>query len=191
MVRTGRRDVRQLAVEHHEEAVRSGSPYAVSMSLRTLANADAVGQRLQLLRDARAALDGVVASRLAAQIDTDIAGLLMLGSQPSDETEAVELLRGAEQYAGQQELWPLQSRVRRLLERLGETPHPAQTEAVASLTQAELRVAGLAADGLTNRQIAEHLVVSVKAVEWHLSRIYRKLGIRSRQALAPTLGTAV
>ena len=52
-------------------------------------------------------------------------------------------------------------------------------------------MAGLAADGLTNRQIAEHLVVSVKAVEWHLSRVYRKLGIRSRQALAPTLGTAV
>lgn len=191
MVRTGRRDVRQLAVEHHEEAVRSGSPYAVSVSLRTLANADAVGQRLTLLRDARAALDGVVASRLAAQIDTDIAGLLMLGSQHSDETEAVELLRGAELYAGQQELWPLQSRVRRLLERLGETPQPAQSEAVASLTQSELRVAGLAADGLTNRQIAEHLVVSVKAVEWHLSRTYRKLGIRSRQALAPTLGTAV
>jgi ATP/maltotriose-dependent transcriptional regulator MalT len=191
MVRTGRRDVRQLAVEHHEEAVRSGSPYAVSMSLRTLANADAVGQRLQLLRDARAALEGVVASRLAAQIDTDIAGLLMLGSRPTDEIEAVELLRSAELYAGKQELWPLQSRVRRLLERLGETPHPVQTEAVATLTQAELRVAGLAADGLTNRQIAEHLVVSVKAVEWHLSRIYRKLGIRSRQALAPTLGTVV
>ncbi len=190
MVRCGRRDVRELALAHHAEAVRSGSPYAVSLALRTLATADADGQRLPLLRDARAALTGVAARRLAAQIDTDIAGLLILGHTPVDEAEAIELLRGAELYAGQQELWPLRDRVRRLLERLGERPVPVRSEAVASLTHAERRVAELAADGLTNRVIAERLEVTVKAVEWHLSRVYRKLGIRSRHALAPTLGTA-
>lgn len=188
MVRTGRRDVGELAVAHHEEAVRSGSPYAVSLALRTLANANGNGQRLPLLREARAALDGVVAGRLAAQIDTDIAGLLMLSRDPSDEAEAVELLRSAELYAGRQELWPLRSRVDRLLERLGKKPRPVQSEAVASLTDAERRVAVLASDGLTNRLIAEQLEVSVKAVEWHLSRVYRKLGIRSRQSLSQTLG---
>ena len=191
LVRTGRRDVHQLAAEHHEEALRSGSPYAVSLALRTLATANADGQRLPLLREARAALDRSRRRRLAAQIDTDIAGVLMLGADPVDEAEATDLLRSAELYAGQQELWPLHGRVRRLLERLGQTPRPAQTEAVASLTRAERRVAELAAEGLTNRQIAEHLVVSVKAVEWHLSRVYRKLGIRSRHGLATTLGTAV
>ena len=189
MVRTGRRDVRALALEHHEEALRWGSPYAVSVALRTLATADADGRRLPLLREARAALSDVIAGRLAAQIDTDIAGLLMLSPDPADEAEALELLRGAECYAGEQELWPLQGRVRRLILRLGQTPQPAHSEVVASLTEAELRVAGLAADGLTNREIAERLVVSVKAVEWHLSRVYRKLGIRSRQGLAPTLGS--
>jgi DNA-binding NarL/FixJ family response regulator len=191
MVRTSRRDVGRLAAEHHEEALRSGSPYAVSLALRTMATADATGRRLHLLRDARAVLAGAVADRLAAQIDTDIAGLLMLSSDPTDEAEAIRLLRGAELCAGRQELWPLHGRVRRLLERLGQTPRPAHTEAVASLTKAELRVAGLAVEGLTNRQIAEHLVVTVKAVEWHLSRVYRKLGIRSRQSLEPKLGTAV
>jgi len=191
MVRTGRRDVRELAVAHHQEAVRSGSPYAVSLALRTLATADANGQRLPLLRDARAALAGVVAGRLAAQIDTDIAGLLMLSHDPSGDAEAIELLRAAEVYAGQQELWPLKSRIRRLLDRLGEAPQPVPSEAFATLTQAERRVAGLAAEGLTNRQIAEHLLVTIKAVEWHLSRVYRKLGIRSRRALKPTFGTAV
>jgi ATP/maltotriose-dependent transcriptional regulator MalT len=191
MVRIGRRDVRELAIAHYEEAVSSGSPYAVSLALRTLATANADGRRLALLREARAALHGVVAGRLAAQIDTDIAGLLMLSHDPGDEAEAVRLLRGAELYAGRQELLPLRSRIDRLLDRLGKKPRPVQSEAVATLTQAERRVAELAAGGLTNRLIAERLEVSVKAVEWHLSRIYRKLGIRSRHGLTPTVGAAV
>lgn len=191
MVRAGRRDVRELAVAHHEEALRSGSPYAVSVALRTLATADANGQRLPLLREAKASLAGIEAGRLAAQIDTDIAGLLILSHDPAAEAEAVELLRAAERYADEQDLWPLKSRIRRLLDRLGLAPRPGSSEVLATLTRAERRVAGLAADGLTNREIAEDLVVSVKAVEWHLSRVYRKLGIRSRRALPPTFATAV
>ena len=73
----------------------------------------------------------------------------------------------------------------------GEQPHQIDSEAMASLTAAERRVAALAAEGLTNRQIAEQLVVSVKAVEWHLSNVYRKLEIRSRKALVPSLGAPV
>jgi DNA-binding CsgD family transcriptional regulator len=42
----------------------------------------------------------------------------------------------------------------------------------------------LARDGMRNREIADLLGVSVKAVEWHLSHVYRKLGIRSRNDLA-------
>ena len=106
-------------------------------------------------------------------------------SQGGDTTEALAMLRDAEGYAGRQELWPLQGRVRRLLDHLGEAPQQIDSEAMASLTAAERRVAALAAEGLTNRQIAEQLLVSVKAVEWHLSNVYRKLEIRSRKALTP------
>ena len=70
----------------------------------------------------------------------------------------------------------------------GEAPLRVTSEALAILTSTERRVAGLAAEGLTNRQIAEQLLVSVKAVEWHLSRTYRKLGITSRSGLAQTFG---
>jgi DNA-binding NarL/FixJ family response regulator len=94
-------------------------------------------------------------------------------------------------HAGRHELWPLQGRVRRLLDRLGEQPRKVQTEAMAALTVSERRVARMAADGLTNRQIASELVVTVKAVEWHLSHVYRKLGISSRTNLASTLGVTV
>ena len=190
LVHTGGRDADRMAEDHRDAALRTASPYAVAHALRALASADAGGRRLPLLREARAALDGVVAARLAAQIDTDIAGLLILHPSPGNAAEAVGLLRAAERYAGEQDLWPLQSRVRRLLDRVGETPRRVHTEALAALTQAERRVATLAVDGLTNREIAARLVVSVKAVEWHLSRVYRKLGIGSRRSLAGAIGAA-
>jgi DNA-binding NarL/FixJ family response regulator len=49
-------------------------------------------------------------------------------------------------------------------------------------------VATLAADGRTNRDIAQELFVTPKTVEVHLSAAYRKLGIGSRQGLAAALG---
>ena len=51
------------------------------------------------------------------------------------------------------------------------------------LTGSELRVAELAATGLTNREIAKAAFMSEKTVEAHLARAYRKLGIRSRAEL--------
>ena len=77
------------------------------------------------------------------------------------------------------------------LERLGRasTHRPAApcarraAEAADLLTPGEWRVATLAAAGLTNRQIARVLFVTVKAVQWHLGNIYRKLEITAREDL--------
>jgi DNA-binding CsgD family transcriptional regulator len=55
------------------------------------------------------------------------------------------------------------------------------------LTETERRVAALVADGLANKEVAAALFVTVHTVEAHLSRIYRKLGIRSRRELARVL----
>jgi DNA-binding NarL/FixJ family response regulator len=182
----GRTEAAELA---RDQLLRAGdSPYATAQALRTLATTEPGTDRTALVRRARAALAGVPAERLAAQLDTDLAGLLLLKGGPRAAAEALTLLRSAEAYAGRQELWPLQSRVRRLLERLDAPPRRAQSEALAALTASERKVARLAADGLTNPQIAEELVVTVKAVEWHLSHVYRKLGIRSRTRLAATIG---
>ena len=52
------------------------------------------------------------------------------------------------------------------------------------LTNTEQRVADLAVRGLSNQQIAAELFVTGKTVEAHLSRIYHKLGVRSRTELA-------
>ena len=62
-----------------------------------------------------------------------------------------------------------------------------------SLTKAERRVAESVAAGRTNREVADHLFVSVKTVDFHLQGIYRKLAVRSRTELAvlmaPTMTT--
>jgi DNA-binding CsgD family transcriptional regulator len=55
------------------------------------------------------------------------------------------------------------------------------------LTPMEHRVAGLAADGLSNKEIAHSLFVSVHTVEVHLSHAYAKLGVHSRAQLARQL----
>ena len=52
-----------------------------------------------------------------------------------------------------------------------------------SLTQTEQRVAMLVSAGRTNAEVAAELALSAKTVEWHLSRAFRKLGVRSREDL--------
>ena len=59
---------------------------------------------------------------------------------------------------------------------------------MAELTQTERRVALLAAAGRRNAEVAVELGLAVKTVESHLTRVYRKLGIRSRAELGETLG---
>jgi DNA-binding CsgD family transcriptional regulator len=77
-------------------------------------------------------------------------------------------------------LWA--ERARREIARIGD-----RSEAHPGLTPVEERVARLAATGQTNREIASALFLSVKTVEDNLSRVYRKLGIRSRAQLGTLL----
>jgi DNA-binding CsgD family transcriptional regulator len=71
------------------------------------------------------------------------------------------------------------------LARVGARRAPGAGE----LTPAERRVAELAAQGLANKEIAQALVVTVSTVEFHLSKTYAKLGIRSRAQLAGRLAS--
>ncbi|MGA9874622.1 MAG: helix-turn-helix transcriptional regulator, partial [Solirubrobacteraceae bacterium] len=59
-----------------------------------------------------------------------------------------------------------------------------------ALTPSELRVARMAAEGLTSQEIAQALFVTTKTVDAHLSHTYAKLDINSRKQLADALGTA-
>lgn len=71
------------------------------------------------------------------------------------------------------------------------TPGSADVAQARGLTRREREVAGLAAKGRSNREIADHLMVSVRTVENHLQRAYEKLGVRSRESLSEVLDTSM
>jgi LuxR family maltose regulon positive regulatory protein len=67
-----------------------------------------------------------------------------------------------------------------------------QAEMVEPLTERELEVLQLVAEGLSNKEIAQRLSISLRTVKWHTSNIYGKLGVKNRtQAVAKARSLAV
>ncbi len=111
---------------------------------------------------------------------------LLLGQLTRRErSESTPVLRAALAVFEQlgTELWASRTRA----ELSGRRPK-AQTRQQDALTPAELRVAELAASGMTNRDVAAKLFISSKTVEATLARVYRKLGIQSRAELGQQVG---
>jgi DNA-binding NarL/FixJ family response regulator len=105
----------------------------------------------------------------------------ILRRQRSRENAAAAMRAAADTFAELgTPLW--ERRARSSLERITFGRNDAKV-----LTPAERRIADLAAAGKTNHDIASGLFISPKTVEVHLSRIYRKLGIRSRAELGRRL----
>jgi DNA-binding CsgD family transcriptional regulator len=71
----------------------------------------------------------------------------------------------------------------------GVRPRKVLQAGLDALTASERRVAQLAADGMSNKEIAQTLFVTIKTVETHLSHAYRKLEITSRARLHTALLT--
>jgi DNA-binding CsgD family transcriptional regulator len=70
----------------------------------------------------------------------------------------------------------------------GAKPRRLAFSGAESLTASELRIAEMAASGLSNQRVAEALFITAKTVENHLGRVYQKLGIHSRDGIADALG---
>jgi DNA-binding NarL/FixJ family response regulator len=69
----------------------------------------------------------------------------------------------------------------------GETSRKRSVESSFDLTPHEARVASMARDGATNQEIATELFVSRKTVEYHLHKVFTKLGITAREPLERVL----
>jgi DNA-binding CsgD family transcriptional regulator len=78
-------------------------------------------------------------------------------------------------------------RARRELQATGETVRKRTVETLDELTPQEAQVARLAADGQTNPEIGAQLFLSPRTVEWHLGKVFGKLGISSRKELRAAL----
>ena len=175
----GRRDESiVLAREELELARRWGAPSTVGAALATAGYVErdeaALAEAVELLGQAPARL--TLAQALLDQ------GRLV--RERSGAEAAREPLRRALDVAESAGGMRLADAARAELVAAGGRPRRGRTTGADSLTPGELRVVELAARGLTNREIADELFVTTKAVRWHLGNAYRKLGISSREELA-------
>jgi DNA-binding CsgD family transcriptional regulator len=74
-------------------------------------------------------------------------------------------------------------RAQRELLATGETVRKRTVDTLCDLTPQEFQIARLASEGLTNPEIAAELFISPRTVEWHLGKVYMKLGVDSRREL--------
>jgi DNA-binding CsgD family transcriptional regulator len=93
-------------------------------------------------------------------------------------------LRAALETFEQLHLSPWAERARSELRASGETARRRDASTRDQLTPQELRIADLAASGLTNAEIGEQLFLSPRTIDYHLRKVFTKLGIASRSDLA-------
>ena len=145
-------------------------------------------QGLRRLKQAVAKLEGTPRRLDQAHALVELGAALRRGNQRS---VAREHLRRGMDFAHRCGARPLAERAREELLACGARPRRLVLSGVESLTASERRVAHMAAEGMSNPEIAQALFVTRKTVEAHLAQTYRKLDIGSREQLAEALGGAI
>jgi DNA-binding CsgD family transcriptional regulator len=174
----------RLSEEELELARAFGAPRALGVALRA-AGLAAAGQRGErLLLDAVEVLDGPDTRLEQAYALADLGALLRRGNRRAD---ARQLLRQAADTAHHLGAGPLAARAETELRATGARPRRVLLTGLESLTASERRIAELAAEGLTNREIAQTLFVTARTVEGHLTSVFQKLDVKARTELAAAL----
>jgi len=191
-------------VELIEAAVRAGSPDAAAEALRELeARTVAAGTdwALGILARSRAlfasgddaealyleAIERLGRSRIVVQLAR---AQLLYGEwlrRENRRLDAREQLRVAHERLNAMGANAFAERARRELLATGETARPRSTAAGVDLTPQEEQVARLAAERRTNPEIGSELFISPRTVEYHLSKVYMKLGVSSRRELRTSM----
>ncbi|WP_413099809.1 AAA family ATPase [Streptomyces sp. Inha503] len=170
-----------------EQLTHAMGPRSRALTLRVQAAYSPQTKRVDLLDEAADLLlscnDQYERARVLADLSEAFSAL-------RHHSRARGLLRQARHLAAQCGATPL-------LRRLGAKPggpgwleESGLPQRIKSLTDAERRVASLAAGGQTNRVIADQLFVTASTVEQHLTNVFRKLGVKGRQHLPAELANA-
>jgi len=186
----------EVALGNGEEAARqaaaavdlareSGLDRGLGTTLRTQGVVLGGEAGLEALRQAVALLAGTDARLEHARALVDLGAALRRANR---RKEAREPLREGLDLAHRCGAKVLEARARTELAATGARPRSAVLSGVDSLTPSELRIARMAAEGMTNREIAQSLFVSAKTVETHLRHVYPKLEVAKRTELAAALG---
>ncbi len=176
-----RTEARRLVEKEVELARRWGAPRPLGAALRIAGLVEDGADGLELLRESVYVLATSAAQLERAKSFTELgAALRRANHRASARTflqEGLELARRCGALA-------LAERAHAELLATGARPRRLVRSGVDSLTPSERRVAQMATEGQTNREIAQALFVTPKTVETHLSHVYRKLGIQPRSQLS-------
>jgi DNA-binding CsgD family transcriptional regulator len=190
-----------------EAAVRSGSPERAVGPLHELSEisrASGTGWALGIESRCRALLhEGEAAERLyqeaiarlsRTRVRLELARAHLLYGEwlrrERRRVDAREQLRIAHEMLIAMGADGFAQRARRELVATGETMRRQSVETRDELTRQETQIARLAADGRTNPEIGGELFLSARTVEWHLRKVYEKLGVSSRRQLRGRLAGA-
>jgi DNA-binding CsgD family transcriptional regulator len=179
-------EARVLAADELALARRWGDPQTIGASLRTLGLVEGGKAGIGLLREAVEVLAGSQARLEYARALVDLGAALR---RENRRTEARERLREGVDLAQRLGAFGLAGRANEEIAATGVRPRKVLQTGLDALTTSERRVAQLAADGMSNKEIAQTLFVAIKTVEVHLSHAYRKLEISSRAQLQNALVT--
>jgi DNA-binding CsgD family transcriptional regulator len=185
--RLGERERAEALVEGYLRAARRfGAPRPVGAALIAAGLVGCGGEAEQALEEA---VEVLAASPM--RMEEARARVLLGAAQRRNGRLRVarETLRSGLDQAAACGATVLEDRAHGELRAAGGRPRRRRSTGVDALTPAELRVCRLAASGLSNREIAESLFVSLRTVETHLTRAYRKLDIASRAELEASIAT--
>ena len=180
-------EARALAAEELAAARAFGAARAISVALRAAAHAEPHGAseaQVALLEEAVGLMAGSEARLELCRAQLDLGAALRRARR---RTDAGRVLGDALELARACGARLVEERVLEELEVAGARMQRAARRGADALSPSERRVVALAVEGLSNRQIADALFVTRKAVEWHLGNAYRKLDVRSRHELPGAL----
>lgn len=176
---------RAIAAEAVEAGRAADNPRGVGVALRARGVVVGGAEGIELLDEAAEILRNTRARAQYAEALLEHGAALR---RANFRKEAREPLREALELAHRCGAVPLEERARTELAATGARPRKAVFTGVESLTPSELRVARMAAEGMTNREIAQSLTVTAKTVETHLRHVYQKLDVAKRTELGAQLG---